>query len=472
MPGGRGALLSFMLKNVASFFSLYLATLLLLLGTGLFNTFLSLWLTAASVSEMWVGAQIAAYYFGLVAGARVGHKLIIQFGHIRAYSVGAAIVTMALLTMALIDNLWIWLALRFLVGLAMVAQLMVVESWLNEQAENEIRGSIFALYMIFSGLGTVLGQLALTFFPELDYRPIVFASICSVLCLVPVALTRRLHPAMLTPAPIMARYYLSLVPMSLATVFISGVLTGAFYGLGPVFAVKQGLNNEQVALFVAAAVAAGLLAQGPIGWLADRVNRAGLIRINALLLLFVGIPLWGWWHLPYWALLAISCGFGILQFTLYPVAVAFANDNIEPDRRVGLSAIVLMSYGLGACLGPLAVGALMRDIGTYTFFIFVSACAALLVLYVRPKQVSGDHLSVDAPTQFVPMSELQATPVSAALDPRVDLESDVSHEPAPEVPAQPEAGAASEPEAEPDSGQKAEAGPHAADSSPDSVKDN
>src|SRR5690606_17843741 len=137
-----------MLKNVASFFSLYLATLLMLVGTGLFNTFLSLWLTAASVSEVWVGAQMAAYYFGLVAGARVAHKLIIKFGHIRAYSAGAAIVTAALLTMALADNLWLWLALRLLVGLAMVTQFMVIESWLNEQAENKIRGSIFALYMV------------------------------------------------------------------------------------------------------------------------------------------------------------------------------------------------------------------------------------------------------------------------------------------------------------------------------------
>src|SRR5690606_11869934 len=131
---------------------------------------------------------------------------------------------------------------------------------------------------------TVLGQVALTMFPELGYEPIVFAAICSALCLVPVALTRRLHPAMQAPVPIKFRYYLSLVPMSLVTIFISGMLTGAFYGLGPVFAVRQGFNNEQAALFVAAAVAAGLFAQGPLGWLADRVNRADLIRVNSLLL--------------------------------------------------------------------------------------------------------------------------------------------------------------------------------------------
>src|SRR5690606_34637658 len=140
----------------------------------------------------------------------------------------AAVVTTAVLAMALVDNLWIWLALRLIVGLAMVSQFMVLESWLNEQTENHQRGSVFALYMVFSGLGTVLGQLSLTLFSQLNYEPLIFSAICSVLCLVPVALTRRLHPAMQTPAPILPRYYLSRVPMSLAVVFVTGGLTGAF----------------------------------------------------------------------------------------------------------------------------------------------------------------------------------------------------------------------------------------------------
>src|SRR5690606_9588708 len=136
------------------------------------------------------------------------------------------------------------------------------------------------------------------------------AAICSVLGLIPVALTRRLHPSVQAPAPIMLRYYLARVPMSLATILITGMLTGAFYGLGPVFGAHQGLGSDQVAVFVAAGVAAGLVAQGPLGWVADHVNRAALIRINALLLLLVGLPLWGWWQAPYWALLVLSCAFG------------------------------------------------------------------------------------------------------------------------------------------------------------------
>lgn len=419
-----------MIQMLAAFSSLYLATLLLLVGSGLFNTYMGLRLTAQSVSELWVGGLIAVYYLGLVFGARIGHKIIIQVGHIRAYAATAAIVTITVLVLALLDNLWIWLGFRFIAGIAMVTQFMVIESWLNEQTENHQRGRVFAFYMVFSSTGTVLGQLSLTLFPTLNYEPLIFAAMCSALCLVPVALTRRLHPALQVPAPIQVKYYVARVPMSLTVLFVAGTLTGAFYGLAPVYALKQGLSNSQVAVFLAASVATGLLAQWPLGWLADRISRVGMIRVNACILFLLAVPLWGWWVFPFWALLLFSCAFGVLQFTLYPLGAAFANDNVEQERRVGLSAILYMVYGLGACVGPLIAGLLMRELDVSVYFVFVSACAAVLVAVIRPQRVTGANLSQDAPTHFVPMSDsLQSSNVVAALDPRVDVESDVSFEP-------------------------------------------
>lgn len=420
---------------IASFSSLYFATLLLLLGTGLVNTYMGIRLTEAQVSEVWVGALIAVYYLGLVLGARTGHRLISGVGHIRAYSATAAVVTVAVLIQALVDNLWVWTFLRFMAGLAMVTQFIVIESWLNEQTENALRGRVLAFYMVFSGLGTVLGQFALTLFPELDYRPLIFAGICSILCLLPVALTRRLHPTVPQPVPIMLNYYLKRVPMSLTVVLIGGLLTGSFYGLGPVFAYKQNLGSDQAAMFVATAVAAALASQWPLGWLADRVDRASLIRFNALLLVMFAVPLWGWFVLPYWALLLLSGVLGMLQFTLYPIGAAFANDNVEPERRVGLSATLLMVYGFGACLGPMLVGVLMRELHPGILFVFAAACAAVLVAYIRPESVTGKHLTEDAPTHFVPMTEIQTTPVVAELDPRVDpdLDPELGPEIAPEA---------------------------------------
>lgn len=434
-----------MVKTIAAFSSLFLATLLLLVGSGLFNTYVGLRLSAASVSEIWVGGIIAAYYLGLVFGARVGHKLIIRVGHIRAYAANAALVTVTVLIQALIDFLPLWIALRFVAGIAMVTQFIVLESWLNEQTENHLRGRVFAFYMVFSSMGTVLGQLSVGMFPALDMAPLMFVALCSSACLIPVAVTRRVHPAVQVPVPIHYRYYVSRVPLSMTVLFMTGMMSGAFYGLAPVYGVEQGMNARQVAVFVAAAVASGLVFQWPMGWLADRISRVGLIRFNAVLLAAFTLPLWGWWPMPYWLLVVFSSLFGIILFTLYPVAAAFANDNVDPERRVGLSAILYMVYGLGACVGPLIVGGLMRQLQAGVFFVFATACAVFLVVVVRPQRVTGAYLSQDAPTEFVPMPDtVQNQNVVPALDPRVDPATDVSYTPPPEdapsdAPSAPEA---------------------------------
>lgn len=425
-----------MVKTIGAFSSLFLATLLLLIGSGLFNTYVGLRLSATATSEIWIGGIIAAYYLGLVLGARVGHKLIIRVGHIRAYAATAAVVTITVLIQAMIDVLVLWIGLRFVAGVAMVTQFIVLESWLNEQTENHLRGRVFAFYMVFSSLGTVLGQLAVGMFPRLDAGPLMFVALCSAACLIPVAVTRRVHPAIQVPVPLHYRYYVSRVPMTITVLFMTGMMTGAFYGLAPVYGVANGMDTQQVAVFVSAAVAAGLVFQWPVGWLADRISRVGLIRFNALLLALLTVPLWGWWPLPYPVLVVFSALFGIILFTLYPVAAAFANDNVDSDRRVGLSAILYMVYGLGACVGPLVVGLLMRQMQAGVFFVFVTACAFFLIVVVRPQHVTGAHLSQDAPTEFVPMPESSQTPnVVAALDPRVDLETDISFTPPPEEPA-------------------------------------
>lgn len=68
----------------------------------------------------------------------------------------------------------------------------------------------------------------------------VFVAICSVLSLIPVTLTRRLHPALQVPAPLALRYYVARVPLSLTVLFLAGTPTGAFYGL------QHGMDTHQV----------------------------------------------------------------------------------------------------------------------------------------------------------------------------------------------------------------------------------
>ena len=160
-----------------SFRALYFASLMMLIGSGLLSTYLALRLAADNVDGLWVGALMAANYFGLVLGGKIGHRLIARVGHIRAYSACAGIVGAAVLGHGLVDWLPAWLVLRTIVGLGMMCQYMVIESWLNEQADANQRGLVFSGYMIASYLGLVLGQLILVMHPGLGLELLMLVAL-------------------------------------------------------------------------------------------------------------------------------------------------------------------------------------------------------------------------------------------------------------------------------------------------------
>ncbi|MEE1866411.1 MULTISPECIES: MFS transporter [Pseudomonas] len=402
-----------------SFRALYFAALMMLIGSGLLSTYLALRLAADHVDSLWVGALMAANYFGLALGGKIGHRLIARVGHIRAYATCAGIVGAAVLGHGLVSWLPAWLFLRVIVGLGMMCQYMVIESWLNEQADAKQRGAVFSGYMIASYLGLVLGQLILVAHPQLGPELLMLVAMCFALCLVPVAMTRRIHPAPLRPAPMEPRFFIKRVPQSLSTVLGSGLIVGSFYGLAPLYAAKQGLSTEYIGLFMGCCIFAGLLVQWPLGWLSDRYDRAVLIRSVAVGLAIAALPLAIMPTVPIVVLFAAGFIVSLLQFCLYPLAVAFSNDHVESERRVSLTAMLLVTYGVGASIGPLAAGVMMKMFGTqmlYAFFVFF---ALVLVWRIRPKAVTGLHQVDDAPLNHVAMPAA-GSPLSAALDPRVD----------------------------------------------------
>ena len=413
-----------------SFSALFLTTLLMLVAQGSLSTYLGLSLAQQSVDSTWIGALMSCYYLGLVLGSKLGHKVIARVGHIRAFVASAAIVSACAMSHVLIDELAIWLVLRVIVGMGMMCQYMVLESWLNEQTESSQRGTVFAFYMITSYLGMIGGQAMLSQFPELGSAPLLIISMCYSLCIVPIALTRRIHPAPLQPAPLKILTFWKQVPQSLTAITVAGMMAGSFYGLAPAYAASKGMDTGQVTLFMSVTILAGLLAQWPMGKISDRIPRSRILRFNAaaltiLTLLIALLPLNG-----LLLLLATFC-YGILAFTLYPIASAFANQNVEQNDRVALSATVLLTFGLGACFGPLIASALMQLVGPAMLYAFISCCALALFLRLLRVNYTQKHIKrmmdEQQNAQFkMGSGDLVSSPLGAALDPRVDEETVLS----------------------------------------------
>jgi len=185
---------------------------------------------------------MSAYYVGLVLGGRIGYLMIVRTGHVRAFAAAAAACSVMVLTQTLIDEKWVWLWLRAIAGGSMAVQFIVLESWLNEQIENENRGRVLSVYLVMSGLGIALGQMAIMLYPALDLRPLTLVAICHVVGLIPIVWTVRLHPGPQLPAPLDFGYFFKRAPAALLTMFLAGNITSAFYAFGP--GVCRGLVPE------------------------------------------------------------------------------------------------------------------------------------------------------------------------------------------------------------------------------------
>ena len=111
----------------------------------------------------------------------------------------------------------------------------------------------------------------------------------------------------------------------------------------------------------------------------------------------------------------------MVQFCLYPLAVAFSNDHVEGDRRVSLTAMLLVTYGVGASIGPLVAGVLMKLFGSQMLYAFFSFFALVLVWRIRPKAVTNLHQVDDAPLHHVAMPDSMSSSPLVAWEPVLAL---------------------------------------------------
>ena len=412
-----------MKKVLNTFLPLYTTTLLMLLGSGLLTTYISLRLASEHVSGTLIGSITAANYLGLVIGGKVGHNLIARVGHIRAYVSCAGIITASVVGHGLSDYIPLWILLRLIIGLCMMCQYMVLESWLNDRAESSQRGAIFGLYMVATYLGLCGGQVIIMAAAGMGATLLLVVALCFALCLVPIALTTRTTAQPMSPAPMELSYFFRAIPKLLAATLVMGMATGAFYGLAPVYALTMDLTTRQTGMFMGVTIFAGMVSQFPLSWLSDRYDRQLLLFYVSILFTLASLALAVMPVPDFYTLLGIAFLSSMAMFSLYPLGVAIANDHIEAERRVSLTACLLMAFGIGACIGPLITGAVMQPLGGNVLYFFFALCGCVIaaIVWIRKRTPA---IVVDAPLPHVVMPDSLATsPLAVVLNPTVDEEA-------------------------------------------------
>ncbi len=144
----------------------------------------------------------------------------------------------------------------------------------------------------------------------------------------------------------------------------------------------MGLDQAQIALFLAMAVVGGVVAQVPTGWIADKVDRRlVLIGLSVLAVLSsIWIVLWIEPGMARAALVGAFL-FGATSLPLYSVSAAYANDFAEADFIVELNASLIFFFSVGAIASPLLTARLIGGFGPSALFAFVAAAHLALIAF-------------------------------------------------------------------------------------------
>jgi len=367
----------FVLRNS---WALLLGMMLLLLGNGMQGTLLGVRGAIEGYDAASMSLVMSAYFIGFLAGSYRAPRMIRRVGHVRVFAALASLISAAFILYAALPDPFVWAAIRLVVGFCFAGVYVVAESWLNEAATNETRGKALALYMIVQMVGIIAAQAVVTFADAGGYALFVVMSVLVSVSFLPILLTASAAPAYRATKRMTLRQLFGISPLGCVGTFLLGGVFAAIFSMSSVFGTERGLSVNQIALFVAAIYAGGLVFLFPIGWLSDRMDRR--VLITALTTVGAVVAFGGIAFVDsYVVVIAVGFVLGAVANPLYSLLIAYTNDFLEPADMAAASGGLLFINGLGAISGPLVIGWLMTAIGADAFFGFVGVLLALIALY-------------------------------------------------------------------------------------------
>lgn len=422
--------------QIVSISSLLMGMSMLLIGNSLQGTLLAIRAVGESFSPHSIGIMASGYFLGFVIGTMVTAYLIERAGHIRGFTALASLASAAALGHIIIIDPIAWTVFRAISGFCFAGIYMVIESWLNERATNETRGQVLAAYMIVNLMSLTVGQFLISASDPQGYVLFCIVSILVSVAIIPVSITRTEAPTPQKPRPLPIRRLFSISPLGFIGCLAYGLAMGAFWGLAPVFAGLVGLDVDGIAIFMSLCILGGGLMQWPMGWLSDHFDRRVVLAVSSFAGGAMAIMVATGGMIKPDLLLYMAMLFGAATFPIYAVTVSHANDYVNADERVVVSGTLLLTYGVGAIVGPLLAGPIMDLLGAEGLFFYIGGVFTLVGCYALWRMTRRAAPVAEDKTNFVPTPG--STPLAGALDPHAEpYETDAADAEAPQGPAAP-----------------------------------
>ncbi len=416
--------------------SILSATLIGVIGHALLFITLPIRLENNGVSTGLIGLAMSCYSIGTILSCIFGSRLITRVGHIRAFSVMSAVISVLAITHGYVDSVWFVALMRLLFGYAITTNFIIMESWLTGLSTSTTRGRIFSTYQISYGLGGIIAPFILHITNADDPRLFGLIAICFCVSLIPLGLTNRPVPSFSEDTKkIPIKQLWSISSVSVVGMMCAGLVTLSTISLTPVYANSIVATHPffVITIVLASFYIGSMIFQFPVGWLADTINKQALAIIVSAVgaLANVSIVLSQPFMYPDWLLIASFVLASGMAACMYPLAYAHMFERIKNEDILPIMSKMMLLYGIFSVLGQQIGGFLMEILGNAALYMSIAVVHVIYSVYVfwqsifnrkrLYKETSVQMITQVATHQITPLNPAYEYQLTDILDPEIKL---------------------------------------------------
>lgn len=364
-------------KIIISIWPLFAGLSLIGLAVGVQGSLLGVRAELEGFDDYLIGLLMSCYFAGFLAGSLLTPKMIQRVGHIRIFAALSAVASVTILIHAVYVEPWAWALMRLLTGFAFSTIYVVSESWLNQSSNNANRGQLLSIYTTILLAGICAGQFMLNLANPMDFTLFILISVMVSVAAVPILLSVIITPAIEETERVSIRHLWYRTPMGVTGIILSQWVSSILFGMGAVYATKLGFSVYQVANFMGAMMAGGMILQWPLGKLSDMIDRRWVMSVACLIAVLFALLISreSEASIRLYVLIFI---FGGCSLSLYSIVVALTNDHLRPSEIVPASGTIVLISGLTSITGPITAVFWLQIFGLQSFFVLLASCLLIL----------------------------------------------------------------------------------------------
>ena len=336
---------------------------------------------------------VSIFYLGLLIGSLQIERVVARIGHRLAFILFLSVLLLSVFLMIAVPTAATWLASRFIAGIAVAGVFVVVESWLLMADTAKQRAKRLGLYMTSLYGGNSLGQLGLVPIGVEGVFPYSMVIAVLLIAMLPPLLIKVGQPDCTGHQKIKLAELKTLSRPAILGCLVSGMLMAPVYGLMPLYIKAQTGSAEQTGMLMAIIILGGMLVQPLVSYLSPKMSKTLLMSLFCLVgvLGIIGI-------LTTRDSVLLSSSYMLLGasvFSIYPISISLACDNLSISKIVSATEIMLLSYSVGSVVGPVAAqGFKHYNNGLVTY---LGVCMLTMCIYMLIKSATSkpsDHSAI------------------------------------------------------------------------------